>query len=39
VFNVNETGITVVQPKLKRVIAVKGREEIATVSSAERGAV
>jgi len=37
VYNVDETGITIVQHKSERVIALKGKREVHKLSSAERG--
>ena len=36
-FNVDETGITIVQHKTSQVIGRKGKRQVATLSSAERG--
>lgn len=36
-FNVDETGVTIVQHKTAQVIGRKGKRQIATLSSAERG--
>lgn len=38
VFNVDETGISVVQHKARKIIATKGKKEAQKLSSAERGA-
>jgi hypothetical protein len=38
-FNVNETGITVVQHKTSRFIALKGKKEVAMLSSLKRGVI
>lgn len=37
VFNVDETGITTVQGRPSKVVAVKGRKQVGTLTSAERG--
>ncbi|XP_046677400.1 MFS-type transporter clz9-like [Homalodisca vitripennis] len=37
VFNVDETGVTSVQPKSMRVVSLKGKREVYKLSSAERG--
>lgn len=37
VFNVDETGLTVVQHKHSRVISLKGKKQVSTITSAERG--
>nr|CAH7767142.1 unnamed protein product [Callosobruchus chinensis] len=37
VFNVDETGITIVQHKHSKVISLKGKKQISTLTSAERG--
>lgn len=39
VYNVDETGITVVQSRRLKVIAVKGKKQIGTLSAQERGAL
>jgi hypothetical protein len=39
VFNVDETGITVVQSRRSKVLAVKGKKQIGTLSAQERGAL
>lgn len=39
VFNVDETGITVVQSRRAKVISVKGKKQVGTLSSQERGAL
>lgn len=39
VYNVDETGLTVVQSKLASVIGRKGKRQIASLTSAERGAL
>ncbi|CAH2011577.1 unnamed protein product [Acanthoscelides obtectus] len=36
-FNVDETGISVVQHKRSKVISAKGKKQVATLTSAERG--
>lgn len=36
-FNVDETGVTIVQHKTSQIIGKKGKRQIATLSSAERG--
>jgi hypothetical protein len=38
-FIVDETGITVVQHKTSKVISLKGNRQVASLSSAERGAL
>lgn len=38
IFNVDETGITVVQHKATRVVTCKGKKQVHKLSSAERGA-
>lgn len=38
IFNVDETGITVVQHKATRVVTSKGKKQVHKISSAERGA-
>jgi hypothetical protein len=38
-FTVDETGITVVQHRTSRVVALKGNKAVATLSSSERGLV
>lgn len=37
VFNVDETGITTVQSRPSKIIAVRGRKQVGTLTSAERG--
>ena len=37
VFNVDETGLTTVQSKSSKVLALKGRRQVGTLTSAERG--
>lgn len=39
VFNVDETGISVVQSKIPRVIGLRGKRQVGTLSSAERGSL
>lgn len=39
VYNVDETGLTVVQSKLTTVVGRKGKRQIASLTSAERGAL
>lgn len=39
VFNVDETGLSVVPSRLPRVIARKGKRQIASITSAERGSL
>lgn len=39
VFNVDETGITVVQHKVRKIVAMKGKKSVHKLSSAERGAL
>ncbi|XP_072392413.1 uncharacterized protein [Diabrotica undecimpunctata] len=39
VYNVDETGITIVQSKIARVITLKGKKQVGAVTSAERGAL
>lgn len=38
-FNVDETGITIVQHKTSKVVGLKGKRQVASLSSAERGAL
>ena len=38
-YNVDETGISVVQHKAEKVISVKGKKEVAALTSAERGSL
>lgn len=38
-FNCDETGITIVQHKQSKVVALKGKRQIASLQSAERGAL
>ncbi|KAG8237906.1 hypothetical protein J437_LFUL017778 [Ladona fulva] len=38
-YNYDETGITIVQPKTTKVIALKGKRQVGAVSSAERGSL
>jgi hypothetical protein len=37
IFNVDETGLTVVQSKISKVIGLKGKRQISSLTSAERG--
>ena len=39
IYNVDETGLSIVQSKVPRVIATKGKRQVATISSAERGSL
>ena len=39
VFNVDETGISVVQSKIPRVVGLKGKRQVGAISSAERGSL
>lgn len=39
VYNVDETGITVVQSRRSKILAVKGKKQIGTLSAQERGAL
>nr|CAI5856155.1 unnamed protein product [Callosobruchus analis] len=39
VFNVDETGITVIQSKIPRVVGLKGKRQIGALTAAERGAL
>lgn len=39
VFNVDETGISVVQSKIPRVVGLRGKRQIGALSSAERGSL
>lgn len=39
VYNVDETGLTVVQHKLQKVVALKGKKQVSNLTSAERGAL
>lgn len=39
IYNVDESGITVVQSKVAKVIAFKGKKQIAALTSGERGAL
>jgi hypothetical protein len=39
IFNVNETGITIVQQRSSRVLGLKGKRQVASLSSSERGAL
>jgi hypothetical protein len=39
IFNMDETGITIVQQKSSKVVGVKGKRQVASLSSAERGAL
>lgn len=39
IYNVDESGITVVQSKLAKVIGLKGKKQIAALTSGERGAL
>lgn len=39
VYNVDETGLTVVQHKMQKVVALKGKKQISNLTSAERGAL
>lgn len=37
IFNVNETGVTMVQTKPTRILGLRGKKQIGTLTSAERG--
>ncbi|KAK9743879.1 DDE superfamily endonuclease [Popillia japonica] len=39
VFNVDETGLTVVQTKIPHVIGLKGKRQVGAITSAERGSL
>lgn len=39
IFNVDETGITTVQHKVRKILTMKGKREVHKLSSAERGAL
>lgn len=39
IYNVDESGITVVQSKVAKVIGLRGKKQIASLTSAERGAL
>lgn len=39
IFHVDENGITVVQSKVAKIIALKGKKQIAALESGERGAL
>lgn len=39
IFNVDETGITVIQSRRAKVFSVKGKKQVGTLSSQERGAL
>lgn len=39
VFNVDETGISIVQSKTPRIVGLKGKKQVGALSSAERGAL
>lgn len=39
IFNVDETGLTVVQSKVPSVLALKGKRQVAAISSVERGSL
>lgn len=39
IFNCDETGITIVQHKHQKVVAMKGKRQVAALSSAERGSL
>ncbi|KAK9670928.1 hypothetical protein QE152_g41106 [Popillia japonica] len=39
VFNVDETGLTVVQTKIPHVIKLKGKRQVGAITSAERGSL
>jgi hypothetical protein len=39
IFNVDETGITIAQQKSSKVLGLKGKRQVASLSSAERGAL
>lgn len=39
VYNVDETGITVVQSKIPHVIGLKGKRQVGAITSAERGSL
>ena len=37
IFNVNETGITTVQGRPRKIVALRGRKQVGSLTSAERG--
>lgn len=39
VFNVDETGLTIVQHKCSKVVSLRGKKQVCSLSSAERGAL
>ena len=39
IFNVDETGLSIVQSKIPKVIALKGKRQVGSVTSAERGSL
>lgn len=39
IYNVDETGVTVVQHKMEKVLSLKGQKQVGGISSAERGAL
>lgn len=39
IYNCDETGITVVQGRTSKVLSIKGKKSVSTISSAERGAL
>lgn len=39
IFNVDESGITIVQSKTPRVVGLKGKKQVGALSSAERGGI
>lgn len=39
VFNVDETGLSVVQSKIPRVVGLKGKRQVGAITSAERGSL
>lgn len=39
IYNVDETGISVVQSKLPKILSLKGKKQVGAITSAERGAL
>lgn len=39
IYNVNETGLTIVQSKCSEIISLKGKRQVSTLTSAERGSL
>lgn len=39
IFNVDETGVTIVQQKMTKVLCLKGQKQVGGISSAERGSL